>query len=84
MLQALISKSPLGEVVSDQPRRKKMHHQLSLDRAVAGTLLPLEYSDPRDEADRPGLVEVEPADAKMRHSAAILASLTPSKRSRNQ
>lgn len=84
MPQASISKSPLGEVVSNQPRRKKLHHQLSLDRAVAGTLLPLEYSDPRDEADRPRHVVVEPADAKMRHSAAILARLTPSKRPRDQ
>lgn len=84
MPQALVPNSPSCEVVSDQPRCKKMYHRLSLGRDAAGTLLPRDHSELRDEVDRPRLAEVEPADAKIRHSAASLVSSTPSKRSRNQ
>lgn len=49
MPQALVPNSPSCELVSDQPRCKKMYHRLSLGKDAAGTLLPRDHSEPRDE-----------------------------------
>lgn len=84
MPQALTSKNPLGEVVSDQPRWKKLPDLLSLGTAAAVTLLPRHHGGPRDEACCQRFAEVETADVTMRRSAAILVTSTSTERQRNQ